>query len=94
MGLNIIPTTKSAFLYKLKCKKRTIFFKTLGIETTEALVSRTINKMNGIDKERQDPNIFVQHLSIKSIKMKLNRLLIQIIKTKSETNLNKSTMNT
>ena len=62
MGLNIIPTTKAALLYKIKYKKE-LLFKTLGIETTKELFSKTINKINGIDKERQDQNNFVQHLS-------------------------------
>ena len=64
---------KLLFCIKSNVRKE-LLFKTLGIETTEELVSRTINKMNDIDKERQDQNTFAQHLSIKSIKMKLNCL--------------------
>ena len=72
---------KQLFCIKSNVRKE-LLFKTLGIETTEELVSKTINKMNGIDKERQGQNTFVQYLSIKSIKMKLNCLFNQNNKNK------------
>ena len=49
---------KQQFCIKSNVRKE-LLFKTLGIEKTEELVSRTINKMNGIDKEKQDQNTFV-----------------------------------
>ena len=49
-----------------------LLFKTLEIENTTDYIRRTINKLNGKIEERTEKNKFVECLSIKSIKFRLN----------------------
>ena len=51
-----------------------LLFKTLEIENTTDYIRRTINKLNGKIEERTEKNKFVECLSIKSIKFRLNWL--------------------
>ena len=51
-----------------------LLFKTLEIENTEDYIRRTINKLNGKIEQRSEKNKFIESLTIKAIKFKLNWL--------------------
>ena len=64
---------KQLFWIRMNINKE-LLFKTLEIENTTDYIRRTINKLNGKIEERTEKNKFVESLSIKSIKFKLNWL--------------------
>ena len=49
-----------------------LLFKTLEIKDTSKFIRRVMNKINGRTEERKHKYIFIENLTIKSIKFKLN----------------------
>ena len=64
-----------------------LLFKTREIENTTNYIRRTINKLNGKIEERTEKNRFVESLSIKSIKSRLDWLLIAKTELINETEI-------
>ena len=71
-----------------------LLFETLEIEDTSKFIRRVMNKINGRAEERKHKYIFIENLTIKSIKFKLNWLFHSRNRTKNETEHEKLTMST
>ena len=73
MGSYLYRLLKQLFWVRMNVSKR-LLFKTLEIEDTSKLIRRVMKKINGRTEERKHKYIFIENLTIKSIKFKLNWL--------------------